>query len=161
MKNRLGLSLILIVAEMLSFSGESATQSRNDFLHNTAAHKKIQCSSCHKVPTGNWRSSRGYPDVADYPGHAACFSCHKSEFFAGNKPAICAGCHVNPGPRGGARLPFPVRTRPTDFSTIFPHDLHQNILASRIDKKELAVVHYVKAGLFSPDDPPARFNSCA
>jgi hypothetical protein len=159
MKNPIRLLLIVAIGLACAvFLGRSAAQSRSDFLHNSAAHKKIECSSCHKVPTRNWATARGYPDVADYPGHAACFSCHRSEFFAGNKPAICAGCHVNPGPRGAARLPFPLRTKRTDFSTIFPHDLHQNIIASNRDSNEVGVAHFVKAGLSSAASP--QFNSC-
>src|SRR5215203_1529770 len=161
MKTRLRLSLIPIVLATLSFWGESAAQSRNDFLHNTAAHKKIQCSSCHKVPTGNWRTRRGYPDVADYPGHAACFSCHRSEFFAGNKPAICAGCHVNPGPRGAARLRFPLRSKATDFSIIFPHDVHQNIIASNIDSTNSLAGNFVRTGFARSSRTEPQFNNCA
>ena len=113
------------------------------------------------MPTRNWISARGYPDVADYPGHAACFSCHKSDFFAGNKPAICVGCHVNPGPLGAARFPFPVRSRSHDFSTIFPHDVHQDIIASNTGPQDVAAVHFVRANFSVPDDPAPQFDNCA
>lgn len=164
MKNLFRLFLIVAVgAGFAVFWGRSEAQSRDNFLHNSKSHKKLECSSCHKVPTRNWISARGYPDVADYPGHAACFSCHKSDFFAGNKPAICASCHASPGPRGAARLPFPVRTRATDFTTIFPHDVHQNILASNTELKDVSVAHFTKVQFSAArnDQPSPQFNNCA
>lgn len=141
--------------------GASAQKRGELFQHATAAHKKLNCNSCHKIPTGNSVAARGFPDVADFPGHAACFSCHRADFFAGNKPAICAGCHSNPGPRGAARLPFPVRSRPTQFSTVFPHNVHQDIIASLIKRSGVAVAHYVKASYSPVDDPIPEFNNCA
>jgi len=162
MKHRIRIFLIVITAVIFaaSFWASSSAQRRDNFSHATAAHKKLNCNSCHKIPTGNWVSARGYPDVADYPGHVACFGCHKADFFAGNKPAICAGCHVNPGPRGAARFPFPVRSRSHEFSTIFPHDAHQNIIARNYGPRDIAVAHFVNAN-FSRDDPVPQFNNCA
>jgi hypothetical protein len=153
--------VLLLAGVFVLFWGRSAAQSRSDFLHNTAAHKRISCNSCHKMPTANWKAARGYPDVADYPGHAACFSCHRSDFFSGNKPSICAGCHANPGPRGAARLPFPVRSKSTDFSTIFPHDVHQNIIAYNQRLGNTAVAHFMKAGFSIDQQKEPQFNSCA
>lgn len=163
-KNSIRIAAICAVAALFAagFWWGAAAQRRGElFQHATAAHKKLSCNSCHKVPTGNSVASHGYPDVADYPGHAACFSCHRADFFAGNKPAICAGCHVNPGPRGVARLPFPVRSRPTQFLTTFPHNVHQDIIASLIRRDGLAVAHYVRASYSPVDDPVPEFNNCA
>lgn len=164
MKNRLRLALVGLVAFIFAgsfFPGSSAQKKKNGFSHSTAAHKKIDCSSCHKNPTPNWVAARGFPDVADFPGHAACFACHRSDFFAGNKPAICAGCHVSPGPRGVARFPFPVRSRPHEFSTIFPHSVHQDVIASNIQKTDVSVAHFVLAAYKPADDDKPQFNNCA
>ncbi|MGB7210135.1 MAG: hypothetical protein WBD27_15875 [Pyrinomonadaceae bacterium] len=165
MKIRVRIILILLVATIFgaSFHNVSTAQRRKDsFLHASKSHVKINCASCHKNPTANWVTARGYPDVADYPGHASCIGCHRADFFAGNRPAICAGCHTNPGPRGAARFPFPVRTRSQEFTTIFPHDVHQNLIASNSPKNDVAVAHFVNAS-FGPLDDPKKpdFNSCA
>ncbi|MGH9931968.1 MAG: hypothetical protein ACREA9_22440, partial [Pyrinomonadaceae bacterium] len=45
------------------------------FSHATKKHQSA-CNTCHKVPTGNWKKVRDFPDVADFPDHAACVSCH-------------------------------------------------------------------------------------
>jgi hypothetical protein len=107
----------------------TAQKRRNEFFHSTAAHKKIDCASCHKTPTANSVSVRGFPDVADYPGHSSCVQCHRGDFFQGNNPAICTICHTAPSPRNGARFPFPVHSRSQEFTTIFPHNAHQDIIA--------------------------------
>ncbi len=155
------LFLAVIVAK--SVVPESSAQRRDAFEHRTAAHKKLDCSSCHKIPTPNWVGARGYPDVADFPGHASCINCHRRDFFAGNRPAICAGCHVNPGPRGVARFPFPVRSRSHEFSTIFPHNVHQDIIASNQRLDGVAVAHFVNASFRRPalPDDKSEFNNCA
>lgn len=158
---KLGLLMCLaIVLAILAFNIDG--QRRGDFQHTTAAHKKITCAQCHKVPTGNWVSARQYPDVADFPGHASCISCHRRDFFSGNRPAICAGCHTNPGPRGAARFAFPVRSRPTEFRTIFPHDVHQNLIASLHNTHETRDIgsEFIRAS-FRPADDPIEFNNCA
>lgn len=144
------------------FWWRAAAQRRGEvFQHATAAHKKLSCNSCHKIPTGNSVAARGYPDVADYPGHAACFSCHRSDFAPRTmRIGMCNGCHVNPLPQG-RRLQFPVRSRPTQFSTVFPHNVHQDIIASLIRRNGVAVAHYVKASFSPVDDPIPEFNNCA
>jgi Cytochrome c7 and related cytochrome c len=135
MKNVLRIAVIVIItaagaAVMLMTA--SAQKKRNEFYHDTAAHKKLNCASCHKNPTPNSEAVRGYPDVADYPGHASCISCHRADFFSGNRPAICTICHTNPGPANGKRFAFPQRSRPHEFTTIFPHDVHQDIIALNV-----------------------------
>lgn len=138
----------------------SLAQQRDRFSHATATHKKLQCASCHKVPTSNWVAARGFPDVAQFPGHAACASCHRRDFFIGNKPAFCAGCHTSAGPRSAPLFPFPVRSRSHEFATIFPHNVHQDVIASRrVPDRDPSAVFFVRATL-RRDDPP-RFNNCA
>ena len=112
-----------------SFLPRSSAQNRDRFSHGTASHKKLECASCHKLPTSNWVAARGFPDVAQFPGHAACASCHRRDFFVGNKPAFCAGCHSNVSPRSAPLFPFPVKSRSHEFATVFPHSVHQDVIA--------------------------------
>src|SRR6185503_9713008 len=58
------------------------------FSHATKKHQGA-CNTCHKVPTDNWKKAGDFPDVADFPGHDACVSCHRAQFFKGAKPTIC------------------------------------------------------------------------
>jgi hypothetical protein len=143
----------------------TAQKRRNEFFHSTAAHKKLDCASCHKIPTPNSVSVRGFPDVADYPGHSSCVQCHRSDFFQGNNPAICTICHTSSSPRNGTRFPFPARGRSQEFTTIFPHNAHQDIIAQNERPDGIVPAHFVNAS-FSPaafpaDDPPPQYNNCA
>jgi len=177
MKDRIRYLLILLAAFLfaagffgmsirgIEFQDTAAAQGRDQFRHSTAAHRKNDCNSCHSMPTANWARARGFPDVAEFPGHASCIGCHRRDFFMGNRPTICAGCHVNPGPRGAARFPFPVTSRSTEFSTIFPHDTHQDIIAKAFGPKDVGVGHFIAAS-FTPagrfdDDQKPQFNNCA
>ena len=151
------LTILAAIILAASFLPRSSAQNRDRFSHSSASHKKLQCASCHKIPTGNWVAARGFPDVAQFPGHIACANCHKRDFFVGNKPAFCAGCHSNVSPRSAPLFPFPVRTRSSDFGTIFPHSVHQDVIAlSRPQRRESVFIN----ASFRRDDPP-RFNNCA
>src|SRR5436190_2115346 len=84
------------------------------FSHAThVTQEKLLCDSCHKFPTKNWKDARkgdaAFPDVAEFPEHAACLNCHRPQFFARERPApvICSNCHVNVTPRDTARFLFP------------------------------------------------------
>lgn len=180
MKTALRISVIVIAA-VAGASGlllsASAQKSKDKFFHSTAAHKKINCAACHQNPTGNWEAARGFPDVADYPGHASCVGCHRSDFFSGNRPAICTICHTNPSPSNGKRFPFPVRSRSREFTTIFPHDVHQDIIARNERPDGTVPAHFVMAAYRLPsagagtiaggmrslqvEDAPPTFNNCA
>jgi hypothetical protein len=109
------------------------------FSHATKKHQG-DCNSCHKVPTDNWKKVRDFPDVADFPGHDACVSCHRSQFFKGAKPVICSGCHSKVSPRDGARFAFrnPATTR--EFFVEFPHDKHQDVIAKLSESPGLMTV---------------------
>lgn len=98
------------------------------FSHSTEKHKAA-CNTCHKVPTRNWQTAGQFPDVADFPDHDACVSCHRRQFFRGARPAICTVCHTKVSPRDDARFTFrdPAVTR--QFSIEFPHDKHQDVIA--------------------------------
>jgi nitrate/TMAO reductase-like tetraheme cytochrome c subunit len=58
------------------------------FSHATNKHQAA-CNTCHKIPTSNWRKAADspgldpFPDVADYPEHDTCISCHRAQFFKG------------------------------------------------------------------------------
>jgi Class III cytochrome C family. len=99
------------------------------FSHRSAKHKSLDCDACHKAPTANWPTASGFPDVADYPAHASCTNCHRTEFFKGARPVICSICHTKVSPRDGARFVFDKPNQPTQFETIFPHDKHQDVIA--------------------------------
>lgn len=166
MNNRLRL-IVAALAVIIVTGGlapELRAQGRDSFSHNTPAHIK-NCNSCHSMPTANWVSARGYPDVAAFPGHAACFTCHRAEMFRPS-PMYCAGCHSSyTNPRRAPRFAFPVRSRTNEFSTIFPHNAHQDIIASKTTKADVAVAHFVKASFSATPTPtPAPtplFNNCA
>lgn len=128
-------------------AAEPSGQSRySKFSHDVEAHKKKECSECHKFPSDNWQKVRpesdAIPDITEYPKHDSCVSCHRQQFFSGSKPAICSICHVNPSPRDSRRHPFPNppeafdkspkgKTSFSEFAVAFPHELHVAMLASR------------------------------
>lgn len=183
MKTALRIFVIALVAVSCAawlLLSAGAQKRRNEFFHSTAAHKKLDCGSCHKTPTANSVSARGFPDVADYPGHASCVQCHRSDFFQGNNPAICTICHTAPSPRNGTRFPFPVRSRSQEFTTIFPHNAHQDIIARNERPDGTVPAHFVNAsfggggnaealayaratntGPPADDPPPPQYNNCA
>ena len=114
------------------------------FSHTTAAHRRDSCDSCHQSPSDNWAQVRSrdsaFPDITDYPEHASCINCHRQQFFVGARPAICSVCHTAVSPRADARYPFAnpaavfvrsgrAKTSPTEFALIFPHDVHQDVMA--------------------------------
>jgi class III cytochrome C family protein len=131
------------------------------FSHSTKKHQE-KCNSCHVVPTGNWQKSRGFPDVADFPDHEACVSCHRQQFFKGERPVICTDCHSVVSPRGDARLPFrnPMRTR--QFTIEFPHDRHQDVIARHRQKLPNAAraVFFLNAGFALADQKKPTYNNC-
>jgi hypothetical protein len=118
------------------------------FSHHThITQEKLSCDSCHKFPTKNWKEVRkgeaAFPDVADFPEHSSCLSCHRQQFFARERPApvICSNCHVNATPRDTTRILFPSlgdisdalqqrREVVTEFAINFPHDKHVDVVGS-------------------------------
>ncbi len=148
------------------------------FLHSSDKHKGLACNACHKVPTA-WTAKRDFPDVADFPNHDACVRCHRQQFFTrqsivGPGPAICMVCHVRAAPREDGRFVFGKpngagqATKPKDerqFVVEFPHDRHQNVIASArpgrdIDKE----VNFTRASFFDPptdDQKKPDYNNCS
>lgn len=115
----------------------------SEFPHDVKAHK-LDCSSCHKFPSGNWKKVRSadvaFADITEYPSHDSCVRCHMQQFFRGAQPQICSICHVNATPRNGIRHPFPNpreifdasskgKNAESDFVVSFPHDKHIEIVA--------------------------------
>src|SRR5438552_5070312 len=136
MKNRFRIILLGLAAIVFAnnFLTVSTAQKRMIFSHNTPAHKvdkkgkSLDCSSCHTLPTKNWASPRTdkqepFPDVATFPSHTACFVCHADDKFR-NGGAICGTCHIVPSMRAKVLLSFPIKSQPSQFATVFPHDTH-------------------------------------
>ena len=98
------------------------------FSHATKKHQ-AECSTCHKIPSEGWQKTKSHPDITDYPDHAACVSCHRPQFFRTDRPVICSVCHTKVSPRDDARFPFRKPTSLLQFSIIFPHDKHQDVIA--------------------------------
>jgi hypothetical protein len=116
------------------------------FSHQThVVTQKLVCNSCHKVPSKNWKEVRkgdaAFPDVTDFPEHAACLNCHREQFFARERPApaICSNCHVNNSPKDTSRYLFPSlgdvndpskrrRVFVSEFGVGFPHDKHIDVV---------------------------------
>jgi hypothetical protein len=131
------------------------------FSHATKKHQGT-CNTCHKVPTKNWQKARDYPDVADYPDHDACVSCHRAQFFKGAKPVICSICHTKVSPRDDARFAFRNPASPRQFLIEFPHDKHQDVIARLIRKWQTeAPPLFVNASFnLSADEKTKHFNNC-
>ena len=118
----------------------------SQFSHATHVTKqKLACDSCHKFPSANWKEVRkgdaAFPDVAEFPDHAACLNCHRQQFFARERPApqICSNCHVAVTPRNTVRFVFPSlgdvmdaskprRDFVSEFAVHFPHETHLEVV---------------------------------
>lgn len=145
------------------------------FLHSSNTHKGLACDSCHKVPTA-WSAKRDFPDVADFPDHNACVRCHRSQFFTrqaftGTGPSICTVCHVRAAPREDARFAFGKpnsanqAAKPKDerqFTIEFPHDKHQNAIASAPGPSRPEAVKFIRALFARPDSiQKTDYNNCS
>ena len=130
------------------------------FSHRSDKHKSLACVACHKAPTVNWLTASGFPDVADFPAHDACARCHRTEFFRGARPVICSICHTKVAPRGRERFAFGRPNQPSQFSSIFPHDRHQDVIASNGFKIEFKSAHVVRRSLFNTDEKKETYNNC-
>ncbi|HSS19416.1 MAG TPA: cytochrome c3 family protein [Pyrinomonadaceae bacterium] len=125
------------------------------FFHSTPKHKGA-CNTCHQIPTDNWKKVRDYPDVADYPGHSACVSCHRAQFFKSAKPVICSVCHSKVSPRDDARFAFRNPIEPRQFLIEFPHDKHQDVIAKMLRPGEPRFVY----ASFRVNADEKHFNNC-
>ncbi len=147
--------------------GTAQSKSRNPakdyskFSHRSGKHKALSCNACHKAPTANWQAAAGFPDVADFPMHESCTGCHRAEFFRGARPVICSICHTKVSPRERARFAFGKPAQPSQFGAIFPHDKHQDVIASNLFDTGLEAAHAVRG--FSPvqDKSGQKYYRCA
>ena len=122
------------------------------FSHATPKHKSA-CNTCHKPPTKNWTKTSSFPDVADFPDHDACVSCHRPQFFRGARPPICSVCHTKTSPRDEARYAFRNPATKLQFTIEFPHDRHQDVIASNSSNNPRAQFLLAHAA-------PQNFNNC-
>lgn len=139
-----------------------------DFSHSVRQHSNLACSSCHKFPSGNWKSVRkkteAFPDVTEYPKHESCLSCHRQQFFGSAKPTICSICHTNPSPNNSTRHPFPNprevfdlsakgKQAISDFAVSFPHDKHIEIVTQNriLEGEWIRASFTAKPNLFSEE----------
>jgi hypothetical protein len=134
------LKLLTFLALGLAFAQPEPNYS--GFSHATHVGKeKLACNACHKVPTKNWKEVRhgdaAFPDVTEFPEHAACLNCHRRQFFARERPVpkICANCHVKATPLDTSRHRFPSLGEAflstakavgftSEFRVFFPHEKH-------------------------------------
>jgi hypothetical protein len=144
------------------------------FSHEThVTEQKLACDSCHKFPTKNWKDVRkgdtAFADVAEFPEHSACLSCHRQQFFARERPApaICSNCHVKVSPRDTARFLFPSlgdvsdptkkrRDFVSEFGVNFPHDKHMDVIGGNFQPSRDRLVRVMHAGF---QKPPAKEES--
>ena len=147
------------------------------FRHATAAHRKDSCDSCHKSPSDNWAKVRprdaAFPDITDYPEHESCLGCHRQQFFNGARPPICSVCHTVVSPRAGGRHPFAnpaeqfagsakAKTEPREFALVFPHDLHQDVMARNSPEEGgAAAVRFVRAAFAQEAPKKEKPNGCS
>jgi hypothetical protein len=146
------------------------------FQHSSDKHKSLTCDACHKVPTA-WTAKRAFPDVADFPNHDACVRCHRQQFFtrqsfAGGGPVICTVCHVRAAPREDGRFVFgnpngaAQPTKPRDarqFTIEFPHDKHQNVIASILPGRS-SITAFIHASFLNEqtgDQKKPDYNNCS
>jgi hypothetical protein len=87
------------------------------------------------------KGDAAFADVSDFPEHDTCLSCHRTQFFARERPApaICSNCHIAVTPKDTARWLFPSlgditdpklkrREAPSEFGVAFPHDKHIDVV---------------------------------
>ncbi len=174
MKNRLALILIGVAAMLFAggYPSESTAQ-RRIFSHNTKAHKEGKykdCKSCHTLPEKNWAAPRRdkrepFPDVTTFPYHTSCFGCHTRDIYT-RGGTFCGTCHTVASMRatgGRGVLAFPIRSHPTQFTTLFPHNVHQDLIASNRNDSGFVPAHFIKASFRLQDEKNAKpnFYNCA
>jgi hypothetical protein len=127
------------------------------FSHSTPKHKST-CNTCHKPPSKNWTKLSSFPDITDYPDHDACVSCHRAQFFRGQRPPICSVCHLKTSPRDEARYAFRNPTTRLQFTIEFPHDRHQDVIALRqFDQRQF---NPWRSKVLAHAAPQQTYNNC-
>ena len=118
----------VVVLVLICGDSRSSASDYSKFSHATPKHQAA-CNTCHKTPTRDWAKISSFPDVADYPDHDACVSCHRPQFFRGARPQICSVCHSKTSPRDEVRYAFRNPASKLQFNIEFPHDKHQDAIA--------------------------------
>ena len=151
-------SVFLFVLICVPLASPVGAVDYTNFSHSTPKHKSA-CNTCHKAPTKNWTKVSAFPDVADFPDHGACVSCHRAQFFKGARPPICSVCHAKTSPRDEARYAFRNPASKLQFTIEFPHDRHQDVIALRPANERPA--RLPTSGFFlAHASPPQNFNNC-
>jgi hypothetical protein len=136
----------------------------SNFSHATKKHQGA-CNTCHRIPTNNWKKARDFPDITDYPGHDACVSCHRPQFFRSAKPAICSVCHSKVSPRDDVRFAFRNPAGRRQFLIEFPHDKHQDVIARLVprfpgaERPGFVRASFTPSG-FNANDKTEHYNNC-
>ena len=133
------------------------------FSHSTKKHQAA-CDTCHEIPTSGWQKTSAYPDILDYPGHDACVSCHRAQFFKGARPPICSGCHTKTSPRDEARFAFRNPASQLQFTIEFPHDRHQDVIArfnNETFRQSLKAFAHARLRNEATDDNSQTYNNCS
>lgn len=147
------------------------------FSHRTAAHQK-SCDSCHTFPSSNWKQARSgddaFADVTQYPEHASCLECHRTQFFAKERPApkICSVCHVAVTPRNTARFPFPnpkeafmastkARGFESGFRVHFTHATHLEMMGRAVPSGRRDLVARFVPAAYRPQEAAPADTVCA
>jgi hypothetical protein len=137
------------------------------FSHGTKEHQE-GCGTCHKAPTANWQKAidfpeaGAFPDAADFPAHDSCIRCHRAQFFRGAQPVICSVCHTKTSPRDDARSSFRKPISPWEFRIEFPHDKHQDVIASLHSTPKFGGIigaSFVKSA-YALDEKKKKYNNC-
>ncbi|MFY9620571.1 MAG: cytochrome c3 family protein [Pyrinomonadaceae bacterium] len=150
----------------------------SEFSHDThVTTQKLACDSCHKFPTKNWKDVRkvdaAFPDVAEFPEHSACLECHRTQFFARERPApaICSSCHLKATPKDTTRFLFPslgdvtdstlaTRESISEFRVGFPHDKHLDVVGMNQPGSGNDKVRFVNAS-WSRQKPADQSKTCS
>lgn len=111
-----------------------------------------------------------FQDVTDFPEHSACLECHRTQFFARERPApaICSNCHIAVTPKDTVRWLFPSlgditdpklkrRDALSEFGVAFPHDKHIDVVGMNTSPADSRGV-FVRASL--QQKKPAPPKSC-
>ena len=85
-----------------------------NFKHTSQRHASLACTSCH-LRSDNSATPR-------FPGHKACWDCHRSQFLTADVP-MCRICHSDVNGSNPPLNGFPIRFKES-FNVKFDHAQH-------------------------------------
>jgi hypothetical protein len=113
------------------------------------------------------KGDAAFQDVTDFPEHSTCLECHRTQFFARERPApaICSNCHIAVTPKDTARWLFPSlgdltdpnlkrRDAPSEFGVGFPHDKHIDAIGINTIERNRTV--FTNAGFQAKKPAPPK-----